>query len=554
MRDRKSNLYGPFSLFLYLVILMTVTSFAEADQLYERRLDHGLTNNDPYSFLLIEESKKSHDRRSLLELAKRHSPDLPAPYFYIAADRLNPSLNGLFETIDYIRQGLRAYGRNFLWRFNLWGLLIKSLLISLLLSILIMSIIRFPYEVSLLMHEVKEDRKKTYLLFLPLIFSLFGLLPFLVSILSLYGLYLIKRDRGIIYLSFVLLLSLSLSPGILRIFSIPSYIKAAIAVNEGRDNKYGLLVLRGRADLPSSFSYALALKREGYHKEAVELYKRLVERYRIPELYINLGNALYGDGDIEGAIEYYNKSLLIRPLAVAYYNLSQVSRERLDFKKGEEYFEEAARLDPEGLRRFTALGGRGPNRFVVDVKLPDLLIWSQILSESGGIIRLNSVAIITLTAILLSFFLDRGLKKRARRCRRCGEIYCNRCSKTITWKDMCIQCYGSLVRMDQMYSKDRIANLLLIYQRRTRRRSVAKLLSYLIPGSGQLYSGKVLTGFFLIWSFLFFLTAMVLSSIYNDGIYPFHHSWILPPAILGIIILYALSIIHIRREIQKGWL
>lgn len=526
----------------------------EPASLMESRLDRGLTNSDVYSYILIEKSIKSSDRRTLLEQAIISSPDLPTPYFKIASDRLDLSFKGIFEALDYMRKGIRAYERNFLWRFNLWGLIVRSFIVSFILSLFMMFIIRFPIEAGLLMHEINEDRKKAFLLFFPLIFSVFGLLPFLASIVILYGLYLRGKDRITVYIFFFIILILSLSPGIWRIFSNTSYLRAVVDVNEGRDNRYALLRLNGRNDMASSFAYALALKREGYYQESIERYKKLAERYKIPEIYINLGNALYASGNNEGAIEYYIRSLSIRPLTAAYYNLSQVYREMLDFKKGEEYFDEAARLDPESLRRYTSISTRNPNRFVVDVKLPDSLIWNQILSEKGGMIRVTLITVITLSVILSFFIIDRGLKNRAKRCRRCGSIYCNRCFRMITWRDMCSRCYQSIVRMDQMYSKERIANLLLLYQSRAKKRMVARILSFLLPGAGEMYSGRMLEGFFLNWTFFFALTTIIMTRLMTAGIYPFRHDWLLIPLIVLIIVLYVFSVIHVKRGIQKGWL
>lgn len=545
-------------LFGFIFLFFGRPCFAEnAKTLYEERLDHGLTNNDTYSYFLIEGSRGSSEKKNLLEKAMMYSPDLPAPYFKIAYDRLDFSFKGIFEAVDYIRKGIRSYERNLLWRFNLWGLLTKSLIISFLLAVFFLIIVRFQSQAALMMHEIKEDRKKNLLfLLLPVIFSIFGLLPLLVSLLSLYGLYMKKKDRIAIYIAFLIIFFLSLLPDIVNVFSVSPlpHIRAAIAVNEGRDNKYGLWRLKGRGDLVSSFAYALALKREGYYKESVDIYKNLSERYRLPEIYINLGNSLYASGNIDGAIEYYSKSLSIRPIAAAYYNLSQVYRELLDFKRGEEYFEEAARLDPESLRRYTLISGRNPNRFVMDVKLPDSLIRSQIVSEKGGLIRVTLTTIVTLFAIISFFIIHRISRNRAERCLRCGSIYCNRCSRMVAWKEMCSKCYSSLVRMDQMYSKERIAILLLVYNNRARKRTVARLLSLLIPGAGQMYSGMMIAGFLFCWSFFFALTGLILNSIMREGIYPFHHDILVLPLIIAIIVLYGLSNIHIRRGIQKGWL
>ena len=69
----------------------------------------------------------------------------------------------------------------------------------------------------------------------------------------------------------------------------------------------------------------------------------------IREVYVNLGNCYAGLKNTEKAITSYLKAVEIKPLASAYYNLSQISREILDFTKGNEYFKLALEINRDAV-------------------------------------------------------------------------------------------------------------------------------------------------------------------------------------------------------------
>jgi tetratricopeptide (TPR) repeat protein len=530
------------------------------DDLYEARLDEGLSNTEAYSYLLITQARQDRDAaKALIEKAKRYSPDLPAVYFELAREGFTPSANGIFQSFDYFRQGLRAYGRNFWWEFGITGSVYTSLVISFVLSISVILAVRLPMETSLILHDGREERKRLMLLALPVLLSLLGPVGLIAGVSFLTGFYFRKENKAVVYASFLFLL---FSPFLLReatpFLSSPSPLRGIVAVNEGKDNKFALWTLRGRNDFASSFSYALALKREGDYQSAIETFKSLAGRLpgAEPRVYINLGNAYYGLKDMEAAKESYLKSIEITPFPSAFYNLSQIHREMLDFAKGNEYFLEAAKLSPEAVSRFAAISGSNPNRFVVDEPLPISAFWDYAMrfgkSPLSGFQFVGPFVAVLMMAGF--YFLDKRVRHRAQRCKRCGAVYCSRCSRTITWGEMCPSCFGSLIKIDEVDSRERIARLLSIYQSQMKRRRRAKLGSCLIPGAGHIYSGKILTGLLFLWPFMFAVTLIVVNYSPISGLFPFTHAWITPVMVICIILAYAGSVFHIRRRIQKGWL
>jgi tetratricopeptide (TPR) repeat protein len=530
--------------------------------LYESRLDRGLNNTEPYSYLLIQmDRQKRPGADELLSKTKKFSPDLPVVYFELSKESLSLSTPRIFEAVDYFRQGIDAYGRNFWFEFDLAGLLFLSLILSLMLSMAITAAVRFPEEARLLLHDMGEDKRKYLFPAALILVSFFGPLAFLAALFFLLGIYFKKMDKAVVY---VALFSLLLQPLFLTIgnffMSAPSpELRAIVSVNERRDNGYALQVLRNKDDFASAFSYALALKREGRYHEAAGIFKTLTERYNDPRLYVNLGNSYYGLGDKEAAIGAYEASLNIRPLPSALYNLSQIYRERFDFPKGDEYFLKAAKLDQESVFGFTSISGSSPNRFVADELIPTSDFWEYVADslKTGGAwttARGSSSTLIAIVMMPLFFIITRRLKYRAQRCKRCGTVFCSRCSRVIVWHEMCRQCESSLIRIGELESRERIARLLALYQRQMKRRRTVKVLSYVMPGIGQIYAGRILPGFLLLLGGMFFLITSVLVIYPFVGPFPFSHEWVIPFALVFLGISYITSLVHLRKGLRKGWL
>jgi len=562
--NHTSGLGMALSAFLFFTLGMFMCGAAPchpAEELYESRLDQGLSSTEPYSYLLVTLARQNRDQaKELLEKARRYSPDLPAVYFELAREGFRPSPNGILLGFDYFREGIKAYGRNFWWAFSLAGLTSMSLFLSFLLSLLVVLIIRIPMDAGLIIHEGSEEKKRLLLLLIPLCLSFLGPVALAAGAFFLIGLYFKKENKAVVYAS---LLFFAASPFFVKelspFLSLPSSLKAIVAVNEGKDNRYALWALKGRNDFPSAFSYALALKREGHYQEAIEAYKGLAGRLSRPDprVLINLGNAYYGIKDMEAAKEAYRKSIGTNPLPSAYYNLSQLYREMLDFTKGDEYFLGAAKLSPEAVTRFTSIASANPNRFVVDETLPFSFVWKYATGSGGISLSGRDVPLLFLAVAMIPgfYFLNRKVKYRALRCKRCGAVFCSRCSRTVVWGEMCSRCFVSLVKIEEMDSRERVARLLSIYQSQSKRRNTTKLISFVIPGAGHIYSGKILAGFLLLWAFLFCLVLLVMNALFPaPGIFPFTQGWIALLMALFMVLSYVGAVLHIRRRIHKGWL
>ena len=556
-----------------LLCLIIFPARSGGEELYEAGLNKGIRNADAYSYVLIEQSReKKAEALTLLKRALTYSPDLPAVYFELAKASFSFSASGTLDSIDYILQGINAYSRNFLWSFVIAGSLFLSLILSFICAIAIIIAIRLFSDTPLLAHDVRENRARAFLLLGLIVLSIISPFLFLLGLLVLLGLYMKKIDRVVVYL---FCLFLFLSPLVFQTASLffntlsSAKVKAIISVNESKENNYALTVLGTSDDYAALFSHALALKREGFYGQAIAGYKTLLEKSQDPRVYVNLGNCYVGLYNFEEAkkynlaeaMKYYLAAAGIKPLASEYYNLSQISREMLDFTKGDEYFRSALALDRVAVAEYRAVAGRNPNRIAVDETLTFSDLWDYVRARPGEISLFGMTAFSPLVLSLLSFLLlasffvlDRSLRQRAYRCRKCNTILCALCEKRLMWGQMCPSCYGSLIKLDELDVRERVARLLSIYELQRKRRDTMKILSFILPGSSQIYAGKVLYGFVFLWPFLFFLSIPLVNSLFVTESTFFSHDFLNYSALFIAAIVYGFSNLITRRRIARGWL
>jgi len=553
--------------FFYILCLflcfLPVRSLGSQD-FYDSQLNKGIRNSDVYSYLLIQQAHENRiERIHLLEEAKHYSPDLPAAYFELSKANLSFKPIGMFETVDYMLQGILSYQKNFWWSFMLATSLFISITLSFVITFVLIIIIRMPQQVSFLSHDILESKSLLLLLFI-LIFSVFGPLYLMGGILIVFSVYLKKWDKIVVYLFVGFLL---LAPWIFQMFAkslnAPSSntLKAVVQVNESRGNEYALSVLADSTDTVERFSYALALKRSGRYREAIDIYERLLAIRPDSRVYNNLANCYVALWDLEKAKDLYKKSININPMPSSLYNLSQVYRTTLQFGKGEEYFLAAQKLDRDLVWGYREIYSTHPNRLVIDAGLSIDILWKYFFRIVDGAFPvtysmipsvLSSVIALVMGALL--YLANRYYRYNAYRCNRCGTVLCSKCEKRLLWGNMCLPCYRSLVKLDELDSRERIARILTVYEYRKKRRDILKILSYVLPGSAQIFAGDVLYGFLLLWPFLFLLFLPLMNLFFSMISPGFSHLWINILSLFLLFILYFASNIMTRRRLAKGWL
>lgn len=522
-------------------------SGAAAGQDYEGLLDKGLKSSEPYAHNLTKKARaaSSGERIGLLTEAVRFAPDLPAVYFELS----RASFPGL-ASLDYAIKGIKAYRRNFWWLLSLGGTLYVGLIVSFLTALFAVAAVRLAYEIPLLNHDIAEEKRKLVLPLLLIPVSFLGPVFFAVGALCIAGLYMRSIDKGIVYAG---LLFVFFSPFFLHaadlFFSAPASpgVKAMVSVNEGKENGYAIYVLRDGEDFASRFSYALALKREGRIEEAIAVYEGLLKTSDDPRVLNNLANAYAAAGRADSAKEHYKKALETSPSAVLFYNISQVYRDTLDFQAGDEYFNEALKIDRDRVSQFAAISTRNPNRLVIDETLSASDILSAARENRRAIINFYTVgpyAASAASALLFAGFyaIDRRSLLRAYRCSRCGAVVCSRCARAVQRGQMCNLCYSSIVKLVDVDPAERVAKLLEAQERKNKRDRLLKILSFAPPGAAHIYSGKLLSGFLLLWGFSFALVTFFLNPLFHTGMAASSHGWLSPIMALSAVLLYVINL------------
>ena len=562
--------WATFFLFLSVVFQPSI-SFC--DDFFEGQLNKGIKNSDTYSYVLME--KAHQDRAHAVELLRRallYSPDLPAVYFELSKAVFSFSADGILNSIDYIVQGIDAYSRNFWWSFTLAGCLFFGGIISLVVAVSLIVIIRLFTDIPLVSHDIEETFSRGLILVVIMALSLASPLLFIGGTLILLGIYMKKYDRSIVYL---FLLFLAFYPVFSKMAttyvrtSSSGIVKAIVKVNEGKDSDYAISVLKDNKDYAPLYSYALALKRKGRYEEAIAVYKRLLEIRRDAGVYVNLGNCYVGlynfeEGKksiLQQATESYTAAIGVKPLPSAYYNLSQVSREMLDFTAGEQFFKSALAVDRVAVAGYRAIAGRNVNRFVIDETLTPSEIWdfvfTRFYTSSSSVLASVAPWAISLAAVILFilfYILDTLWHQHSFRCRKCGTILCFKCEKRIMWGEMCPQCFGSLVKLDELDVKERVSWLLGIYEQQRRHRDTMKVLSFTFPGLTYIYAGRILAGFLFLWPFLFFLLLLVTLKTFVPDSHLISHGFFKWAALWISAGLYLISHYFTKKRIAKGWL
>ena len=128
------------------------------------------------------------------------SPDLPPVYFALAKARFSPSSAGVFESVEYVIEGISAYTRNFWYAFTLAGSLFFGIVLSFVVAMAIIVATRLPGDIRLFAHDLTEAKYLLFLLVLLIVISGMSPLLFIAGMLVLLGMYMKKLDRIVVYL------------------------------------------------------------------------------------------------------------------------------------------------------------------------------------------------------------------------------------------------------------------------------------------------------------------------------------------------------------------
>jgi len=547
-----------------------------ADRLLENiiseRYNHGMDRIDDVSALLVREGYQVLEKGNVEEAlrlsnkAKEVSPSY-APSYYLASKSLFKKAEIMAALSEYLN-GVTASLNDFWTLFNIAGRLYTVILIALTLTSVTILTVWLSRSLPILFHTFRELTtgfiNKSLLpvfwgiiVIIPLIF---GMGAFVLFWIVGSWLYLIRKER-IIAISiaiFILILPQSLKYSSIYITGPENItLKGLLAVERG----YGENSLIERLTdqyksepenkyLPLSIAY---LKyKQGDYKGSLNYYMNVM---KVSAGYINtmslnnIGNAYFALGDYENAILYYKKAREDLPdSSIPVFNLSQVYREKLMFNDAEAAYEQAKKINPSDIGRYTTLATKGRGYRVIDFPIRKRDLWnasiaptndSNILAENilGGIIKIPAERFpflgisIFIVLIILSYFKPRT--PMAYHCPECGHIVCSNCTGSRIYGTACKECRRKDAAIDKVAELDR-------------------RISFFLPGIWHIYKGKV--GLGGIVSLIFFIGVIGLmlgkiddtwySAYYLTGKY--YIPWSLLILLPYLIIIFHLKFINIR--------
>jgi hypothetical protein len=325
----------------------------------------------------------------------------------------------------------------------------------------------------------------------------------------------------------------------------------------GRSTAYPIERLKGKKDFVPQFSYALALQREGRVEDAAEVYNEILSSRRDPRVSLNLGNCYAEMHVFDKATEMYQQSLQGGTLSSAYYNLSMVSREQFKFPEADSYFLKAVEADYARVTQFRSLW----NDIKVFSLMTETLTSQELLSYatkkgrdyygySAGNFFLFILYSIVLIALLV---MKRDSPILAMRCPKCGTRYCLQCQKRTHWGGMCSECFKNMVSFETIPS-ERIGRILKTDHYQKKRNKILLMLSFSVPGLSLIVGNKILTGFSLCFSFVFFLSLALISWTFTANIVAAGHTWLTIVSAVMAVMIYSFSGIYTLGRLREGWL
>jgi hypothetical protein len=262
------------------------------------------------------------------------------------------------------------------------------------------------------------------------------------------------------------------------------------------------------------------------------------------------------------ALKYYNKALQLTKMASTYYNLSQIKREVFDFSNAKGYYMDAIKIDFEKVAFYNSVRGTSVNRFVMDEPLHNKELWLSAFKWSPyykSSVFLNTMfsftnrgfsTVLLFLLIPVFYIYGRYAPSGAYACRRCGDIYCNKCERKIFQEDVCHICFKTLVKISELPSKDRAEKILDIHHYKDRKNRRLKILTLIFPGSGHAYYGWPVHGFLILALFTFFLFSTLVwfyvPAPVTMNIVTSFFRWV---SVAGLILVYAFTVINIFRRI-----
>jgi Tfp pilus assembly protein PilF len=277
------------------------------------------------------------------------------------------------------------------------------------------------------------------------------------------------------------------------------------------------------ADRDLVYLVGAARKKAGRYDEAAELYRQaLAADPQDAVARNNLANLEFVRGSYDAARARYRAGTGSPQPALAatsYYNLSLAHLQKFEYQDYNAAKSNADRTAPGLVAAYDRWKYETGDYAVVDLGLGREQVWDKFAGAESGVAARNlmrgeappqrgllpgsllnrfvaSLALYALAAFLVARW--RGRKAFTLHCRRCGTAFCRLCHLGPVSGGLCSQCYHLFVVRDGVSGPVRNRKLAEVQRFDVRRERVARLLSAVSPGAGQIYAGWTLRGAALV--------------------------------------------------------
>jgi tetratricopeptide (TPR) repeat protein len=483
-----------------------------------------------------------------------------------------------------------------------YGEILLVCLAVLLLSFTVFIVVLFLKKEVLLRHDVKEILKASSETLIPmsviwiiiLICFFVGGLAWLILIVGIALFAYLNRNEKILFISFLLLCSLSttmLLGASIFITSFDShFVRVAVDYMNGSIIKGHIIELtryvqKNPEDFTAKYLLALMKTKIGiYNLDAKMLYGALDDFNAMikdkpdqAKLYVNTGNIYFSLSNYTKAISDYQKAIDLAPgNYAAHFNLSLAFRKTFKFDEANQELKKALSLNKDKVEYYSTL--KIPNMNDGIRLIPEEIsfeqLWDKVMTTKrekvwGFVENLWADLVkgikfefipIFFPIIIITSFITHFIRKKfevPQSCLKCGITFCRKCLTGKERKDLCLQCTQLESKASSISPELRLAKLAQIKNHERYELYKIKLLSFVLPGCGHLYAGQSYKGivYLVLWLFLSSIIIMgldILSFPWNINMS--NITWILyiPFIALAISLYFYVNFLSINKiELKK---
>jgi tetratricopeptide (TPR) repeat protein len=291
-------------------------------------------------------------------------------------------------------------------------------------------------------------------------------------------------------------------------FAADPVLDAAISSTRGVAQPIDLARLGAAAaeDPLAARALAMQARRGGRLGEADARYQALLASDPLdPTLVNNAANVRLSLGHMESALLLYGRSLDLADSPLVLFNLAQAYGRAFQVDSLARTLERAQAVDGAAVAELTQLQGATPEGFVVDLPIPDRLVWERVLaSDAGeavaaelrrplapGHLGRDATGLAIVFAAVIAVAAAFGTRiSPSRWCARCAGRICPRCHPEARGNDACEACKTLFYQPETTDRALRLEKITALRARERQRERIATIASIAVPAAAGLLARR----------------------------------------------------------------